>query len=260
MKKSLFLATTGIAGVLLFAPQSDAKAELNVHISMGNRSPVLVVSNYPDFIYLDDYGFYVSYGWDYDLIRFGDFYFVFRDGNWYRASYYRGPWRLVRYYDLPWQIRRHKWNDIWHRRDYEYRRHDRSYWDRHFREQRIRDNRDLRDRRPDERPNFRPDGRKDFKPEGRLDTKPDFRQDFRKDRRSDDKKDGKPDFKSDGRFNNNPDYRNNDNKRDFKPRIQSDQEQKRSFDRGDKNDDGKRKDRDRDRDNDRNRDRYRDYR
>ena len=60
MKKSLFLATAGVAGILLCTPQSNADAEVNLHINIGG-GPLLVVDRSPDFIYLDDYGFYVSY-------------------------------------------------------------------------------------------------------------------------------------------------------------------------------------------------------
>lgn len=64
MKKSIFLATTGLAGLLLGAPQNDAKADVELLLSMGCRGTMVAVSDYPNFMYLDDYGFYVSYGWD----------------------------------------------------------------------------------------------------------------------------------------------------------------------------------------------------
>ncbi len=137
MKKSLILATAGFAGLLLCTPQNNAHAEVNLNINIGG-SPRYAGDYGPDFIYIDDYGFAVSWGWDYDVIRLGNFYFIYRDGGWFRSPNYRGPWARVRYWDLPYQIRRYSWNDIRRRRDREYRRYDRAYWDRHFSEQRGR--------------------------------------------------------------------------------------------------------------------------
>ncbi|MGC8774346.1 MAG: hypothetical protein ACP5R6_03660 [Chlorobaculum sp.] len=136
MKKSLFLATVGFAGLLLGTPQNNAQAEVNLNINIGG--PRYAGDYGPDFIYLDDYGFAVSWGWDYDVIRLGNFYFIYRDGGWFRSPNYRGPWARVRYWDIPYQLRRYSWNDIRRRRDREYRRYDRAYWDRHFRDQRAR--------------------------------------------------------------------------------------------------------------------------
>ncbi len=191
MKKSLFLCTAGVAGMLLCTPQSNANAEVNVNINLGG-GPAVVAHRTPDFIYLNDYGFAVSWGWDYDVINYGKYYFIYRDGRWYRSSYFRGPWARVSYRNLPGEIRRHNWNDIRRRRDREYRRYDRTYWERHFREQRVRDRRDDHGGRPDGRPDFRPDGRPDGRPDFRPDGRPDGRPDFRPDGRPDSRPDGRP--------------------------------------------------------------------
>ncbi|MGB7510406.1 MAG: hypothetical protein WBP54_03850 [Pelodictyon phaeoclathratiforme] len=215
MKQSLVLAAAGIAGVLLCTPVSNAHADLNLHLNIGG-SPAVVVDRSPDFIYLDDYGLAVSWGWNYDVIRYDGLYFIYRDGGWFRSPSFRGPWSRVRNWDLPYQIRRHNWNDIRRRRDLEYRKQDRTYWNRHFEEQRI------RDRRPDSRPGFRPDGRPDFRPgdrpDGRPDSRPDGRPDFRPDGRPqpqdqpqgrpDQRPDGRPDFRPDGRPDQRPQPQN----------------------------------------------------
>jgi hypothetical protein len=131
MKK--FLMTAGIAGMLLSNHPTDALAEINIHLNLGGRgAPIFAIDNRPDFMYLPDLGFYVSVGDTYDMIYFGDLYYLYRDGLWYRSSYYRGPWIIVRDYDLPYRIRRHRWNRIRMYRDVEYRRHDRQYWNNQF--------------------------------------------------------------------------------------------------------------------------------
>ncbi|NTU54559.1 MAG: hypothetical protein HGA97_12905, partial [Chlorobiaceae bacterium] len=170
MKKSLFPVAAGFAGMLFCAPLSNAQANLTLLMSLGIKPQVVVVNNYPDFIYLDDYGFYVSLGWEYDVIRYGDLYFIFRDGGWFRSMNLRGPWSPVGYQEMPQPIRWHNWNDIRNRRDQEYRNHDQSYWDKHFREQRLRDGRDERDRKSFERPDQRPQPQD--QPQGRPDQRP----------------------------------------------------------------------------------------
>lgn len=127
MKKSLFLAASGIAGVLLCTPCST------VHADPGPPPGYAVENRRPNFIYLDDYGFAVSQGWTYDVIRYGKTYFVFRNGLWYKSQSFSGPWFPVRNrYDLPRPLRMRSWHNIMRRRDIEYRKHDRPYRDRNF--------------------------------------------------------------------------------------------------------------------------------
>ena len=134
MKKQILLAI-GLAGMLGAQPAGDANAEISIGINIPG-GPGLFFESRPDFIYLDDYGFSVSYGGPYDVVYFDNAYFVFRDGYWFRAWDYRGPWERIYYYELPPPIRRHRWDDIRRYRDVEYRRHDRRYWDERFRQDR----------------------------------------------------------------------------------------------------------------------------
>jgi len=131
MKKQMLLAV-GIAGVFLFYPQPEVHAA--IPFAMGVRGGTdISLDVRPDFIYLDDYGFAVSYGGPYDVLYYGDYYFVYSDGYWYRSRDYRGPWGRIRNADVPPAIGRHDWGDIHRRRDIEYRNHDRGYWDNRFR-------------------------------------------------------------------------------------------------------------------------------
>ena len=137
-------------------PITEAQAEIglrigDVRVGVGDR-PDFVIDRRPDFVYLQDQGFSVSTGGPYDIIYFGDRYYLYRDGRWYRAAHYRGPWDAIREHNLPRGIRRYAWEDIRRYRDIEYRRHDRRYWEeRHERERdgdrnRDRDRHDRRDR------------------------------------------------------------------------------------------------------------------
>ncbi len=133
MNKQIWLAA-GIFGMLLCNPNGDAKAEINVrlgdlHIGVGERGPSFVIETRPTFIYLQDMGFSVGVGTPYDMLYYGDLYYIYRDGYWYSSSYFRGPWIIVREDRLPRNIRRHRWEEIRRYRDVEYRKHDRRYWE-----------------------------------------------------------------------------------------------------------------------------------
>ncbi|MEI8032491.1 MAG: hypothetical protein WCH05_04005 [Chlorobiaceae bacterium] len=152
MNKQIWLAA-GICGMLLCNPNGDSKAEINVrvgdlHIGVGERGPSFVIETRPTFIYLQDMGFSVAVGSPYDMLYYGDLYYIYRDGYWYSSSYFRGPWIIVREDRLPRNIRRHRWDEIRRYRDVEYRKHDRRYWEE-------------RDRHPDK---GRRDDRRSFEP------------------------------------------------------------------------------------------------
>jgi len=172
MRKTVWIAA-GIAGMFLGNPVADARAEVgirigDVRVGVGDR-PHFVIDSRPSFVYLQDQGFAVSVGSPYDIVYYGDLYYLYRDGSWYRSAHYRGPWDYVRERNIPYRIRRHRWDDLRRYRDIEYRRHDRTYWedrDRHDRERYDRD--DRRDERRDERRDDRRDDRRDgIRPDGR---------------------------------------------------------------------------------------------
>jgi hypothetical protein len=48
----------------------------------------------PNFIYLRNQGFSVSAGSPYDIVYYGNRYYIYHNGLWYRSYYYRGPWVL----------------------------------------------------------------------------------------------------------------------------------------------------------------------
>ena len=122
MNKNIWL-TAGIAGMLLGNPSADARAEVSVQISTGNR-PSFVINSAPSFVYLRSQGFSVSVGSPYDIVYYRNYYYINHNGNWYRSSNYRGPWMVILNQRLPYQIRRHRFDDIRRYRDVEARRSD----------------------------------------------------------------------------------------------------------------------------------------
>ena len=102
---------------------------------------------------------------DMDVYQYGDAYFAFDNGRWFRSYSYNGPWIFVSARSVPRQIfyvptdYRRNWRGnygYWRHRDWDrsYDRGDRDYRDRDYRD---RDNRDrYRDR--DNRDRYRDNG------------------------------------------------------------------------------------------------------
>ena len=134
MKKQILLII-GVAGAFAAQPVAESRADVRIGINIPG-GPGIYFDSRPDFVYMDDYGFAVSYGGPHDVIYYGNAYFVFRDGYWFRAYDYRGPWGRISNFELPGPIRRHGWDDIRRHRDIEYRRHDRGFWEDRFRRDR----------------------------------------------------------------------------------------------------------------------------
>jgi hypothetical protein len=150
-----------------------AEARVNVDLNIGAPPPVMVVpgpppprhphrvyyDRRPEFLFTPRLGFAVSVGGPYDMIFYGNRYYVYDDGGWYSASAYDGPWMYIDYRRLPERIRRYRYEDIRRYRDDEYRRHRPDYRDdrRDYRD----DRRDYRDDRRDDRRDYRDDRRDD---------------------------------------------------------------------------------------------------
>jgi hypothetical protein len=159
MMKSKIIMLAGVAGMFMSSPAIDALAEVDVRVGVGGPRPAFVIDRRPTFIQLGSPGFSVSYGSPYDIVYYGNAYYLYNDGMWYRSRNYNGPWGVIHERSLPPRIRRYRINDIRRYRDVEYRRHQ----DRYDRERfgRDHDRRDIgrpepprgdHDRRDDGRP------------------------------------------------------------------------------------------------------------
>ena len=162
MNKHIWLSAA-IAGMLLGIPSVNAPAAVGVY-NTGSRA-TFVINSEPSFVYLRTQGFSISIGSPYDIVYYGNRYYLNHNGRWYRSYSYRGPWFLIGYTGLPVSIRRHRLEDIRRYRDIEYRRSD----SRNNRYQRNDDNRrrvleqkfkSPGERKVQEQPNRAPEGRK----------------------------------------------------------------------------------------------------
>ena len=216
MKKSIVAA----ALLLVVVGAATAQARVDFHVNIDIPVPVPVVSDpgyqsypaypayapqvvveeAPRFIYSPNLGFYVSVGTPYDIVYVDRSYYQYRGGSWYLSPSYRGPWTSVSQRWLPSGLHRHKYEQIRHYRDREYRsylndrQHYRGSWYRpaggHGPERYER-----HIERRDDRRDYRRDHRYDRR-DHRVDRKD--RKDDRKDHR-DDRKDDRKDRKDDRR-------------------------------------------------------------
>lgn len=74
MKKTIWLVL-GVAGMLPGNPATDVQAEVNVQVSTRNR-PSFVIDRRPSFINLRTQGFSVFVGSPYDIIYYGNRYYI----------------------------------------------------------------------------------------------------------------------------------------------------------------------------------------
>ena len=78
-------------------------ADLNVHF--GSRpAPVVVFEREPDVVLVPSSRVYYVGGLDYDLFRYGQYWYINDGGYWYRARNYRGPFGPIRFETVPRQI------------------------------------------------------------------------------------------------------------------------------------------------------------
>lgn len=145
MKKQI-LMIAGAACMLLGTPAMDANAEVNVNVGINSRPPAFVFDRRPTFVEMATPGFSMAVGTPYDVVYYGNVYYVNHGGVWYRSRDYRGPWVVVRGHDMPHKIRRYRIEEMRRYRDVEYRRH-RDRYDRY----------DRYDHRDDHRGPGRPD-------------------------------------------------------------------------------------------------------
>lgn len=84
----------------------------------------LVINAEPSFVYLRTQGFSISIGSPYDIVYYGNRYYLYHNDRWYRSSSYHGPWVVISRNGLPSRIRKHRLADIRRYRDIEYRKSD----------------------------------------------------------------------------------------------------------------------------------------
>jgi len=149
-KSATILATAALFAFGSYVPPANAEVNLNINVGPPDRfwsragaRLILPLSHSPGSCTLPTSGFYVSVGAPYDVIYYGDRYYIYNEGSWYRSRNYRGPWDRVKSRRVPTKITRHQHEEIRRFRDTEYRRAE--TYDRRSRN--IRPDRDRNDRR-----------------------------------------------------------------------------------------------------------------
>jgi hypothetical protein len=85
------VATPALAGV---------SADINLHVG-DPPAPVVVFDREPDVVLVPNTRVYCVGGLDYDLFRYGQYWYINNGGYWYRARNYRGPFGEIRYESVP---------------------------------------------------------------------------------------------------------------------------------------------------------------
>jgi hypothetical protein len=117
MKRMTYgIAALAVTACLAAAQPVQAGTSVGVHIQIGDpyRGGSLVFHKEPDVVVVPQSRVYYVRDYNYDLYRYGSYWYFIDDGYWYRARSYRGPFvhissssvpRSVRY--VPVKYRRH---------------------------------------------------------------------------------------------------------------------------------------------------------
>jgi hypothetical protein len=96
------LVSAAALALAVSASPSQAEVSADVNIRVGSRpAPVVVFDREPDVVLIPRTHVYSVGGLDYDLYRFGAYWYINDGGYWFRARSYRGPFRAIEYRYVP---------------------------------------------------------------------------------------------------------------------------------------------------------------
>ena len=116
--KNRYLLAACAALVLLVAPgpkASAANVSFSLRIGDPYRGPSLAFATEPDIVVIPGTRVYYIDDYDYDIYRYGSYWYYYYDGGWYRSVDYDGPFYFISYESVPYSIRyvpvryRHHW-------------------------------------------------------------------------------------------------------------------------------------------------------
>ena len=92
-----------VSALALMGSVRSARAEVNVYFRVGVPTAPLDLEfvGRPHTVLIPDSRVYIVRGADYDVYRYGGYYWAYDDGYWYRARAYDGPWVGVSYVSVP---------------------------------------------------------------------------------------------------------------------------------------------------------------
>ena len=114
------LLTACAALTLLLAPgpkASAANVSFSLQIGDPYRGPRLAFVQEPDIVVIPGTRVYYIDDYNYDLYRYGNYWYYYYDGGWYRSADYDGPFYFISYQSVPYSIRyvpvryRHHWRN-----------------------------------------------------------------------------------------------------------------------------------------------------
>jgi len=110
MKNRVLALTAALAAAttMTLATASHAGTSLNVDLHIGDAPPPprYVFEDEPEVILVPSTRVYYVPEREFDLYRYGRFWYINRGGWWYRASTYRGPFGYIAYDRVPVSILR----------------------------------------------------------------------------------------------------------------------------------------------------------
>lgn len=92
----------GLGGGLAAVPAAHASSvDLHVRIGDAPPAPAFVFEDEPEVILVPSTRVYYVPGLEFDLFRYGRYWYINRGGWWYRARSYRGPFVYLEYGNVP---------------------------------------------------------------------------------------------------------------------------------------------------------------
>src|SRR5258706_3552571 len=106
----LLVMVAAVASLWLIAlpASSMASTRVGVSINIGDpyRGAALPFRSEPDVVLVPETRVYYVRNYDYDVYRYGSYWYFIDDGRWYRARSYRGPFLCVHETSVPRSIER----------------------------------------------------------------------------------------------------------------------------------------------------------
>jgi len=119
MRYRLLAALAVFALWLAPVPKASAATSFSFSLSIGDPyiGPQLAFYDQPDVVVVPGTRVYYIDDYDYDLYRYGNYWYYYWNGGWYRSVDYDGPFYFISYVSVPYSIRyvpvryRHHWRN-----------------------------------------------------------------------------------------------------------------------------------------------------
>jgi len=100
----LSIAGLGVVlGLLAVAASASAATSISVNLQVGERyrGPSIVFTHEPDVMVIPETRVYYVQNCDYDMYRYGSYWYYCYDNGWYRGRSPRGPFAYINYRSVP---------------------------------------------------------------------------------------------------------------------------------------------------------------